>query len=417
MALIEVDREWTAATVPDQPPRGGLGYAVALSLLLALQLGGAAPPARPLTPLATIADSGRDVYEIVGDTLYLAEPVPDDRSLVTAYALPGAQKRWSTMLPVPIGVLDPTVADGVLLGQAYRGPAGFAQVVAMDAGTGRILWRQEGQINWVRGHGQLLVEPGPGATLIRDLDLRTGAVLWSRSEWRGSAEVAASPPAAAGDRVVVQVPDGGLAVLDATTGRTLARGPVPPGIGLYVIGDEVLVPLRVAGTDVLAGYDLGTLERRWLVTLPGPATFIADCGHLLCVTCIGMLTVLRAADGTRAWPASSWNSASPAGRYLVADGPTPAVLDTGTGASRLSLAGWSVLGTPDGTRVLVRAGSPSYAGLLVFDGSAPALRPLGPLDPVRPTTCQAASGYLACRLLAGQLSIWRYVTGAAGRSG
>lgn len=422
MAVIEIDREWTVAAAPPvAPPRRSARLAV-LGLLAALLLGGAGAPARPLPPFASVADSGRDTFEIIGNTLYVAEPEVGNQARLSAYRLSGehaarstvARRLWSTLLPVPVGVLYPVVADGVLLGQAYRGPAGFAQVVAVDSGTGRILWRQEGEIDWVRGAaGQVIVGPGPGASRVRDLRLRTGEVLWSRAQWAGSAEATASPPTGGGDRVVLQVPPSGVEVLDADTGEVRARAPVPPGLGLYVVGDQVLVPMRRNGSDVLAAYGLDRLAQRWLVPLPGPATFVSDCGALLCVTGIGVLTVLRPSDGGTPWPAGRWMSANPAGRYLLADGPDPAVLDAGTGTVRLRLAGWSWLrASPDrGSRVLVRRGTPD--GPLVFavldtSGAQPRLHPVGPLAGARATPCAAAYGYLACRTLSGRIALWHY---------
>jgi PQQ-like domain len=413
VAVIEVDREWTVAAQAAPPPNRRARFA-ALGLLVALLLGGAAAPAHPVPALASVPDSGRDMFEIVADTLYVAEPEPRDQSRVSAYRLPRGDRLWSTLLPVPVGVLYPEVAGGVLLGQAYRGPAGFAQVVALDTGTGRLLWRREGEVDWVRAaSGQVLVGPGPGATRVRDLRLRTGEEVWSQAQWSGSAEAAASPPAGGADRVVLQSSRGGVQVLDADTGHVLADAAVPPGLGLYLVGDQVLVPLRQNGADVLAAYDLATLAPRWVVALPGPATFVADCGALLCVTGIGILTVLRSDDGANPWPAGSWTSANPVGRYLLADGPDPAVVDAGTGAVLLRLSGWSWLrASPDGGgRVLVRR--PAREGPLVFavldaSGAHPRLQLVGTPIGVRSTLCQAAYGYLACRTVDGRIGIWRY---------
>ena len=91
MALIEVDREWTAATQPAARSRRLRGYLVALGLLVTLLLGGATAPARPPEPVASIPDSGRDTFEIVRSTLYLAEPDRTDQTRLTAYALPAGR--------------------------------------------------------------------------------------------------------------------------------------------------------------------------------------------------------------------------------------------------------------------------------------------------------------------------------------
>jgi hypothetical protein len=403
VAVIELDREWTFAAAAAVPPPRRAGRLTLLVLVAVLVLGGAATPARPQAPLASVADSGRDVFEIVGNALYIAEPETGNQARLRGYRLPGASRLWDTLVPVPVGVLYPTVSGGVLLGQAYRGPAGFAQVVALDAGTGRLLWRQEGEIDWVRS-GSVLIGPGPGGSRVRNVDLRTGAVLWSRAQWAGSAEATASPPAGRGDRIVLQGPNGGVEVLDADTGAVRASAPVPPGLGLYVVGDQVLVPQRRDGADMLGAYDLDTLARRWLVPLPGPATFVSDCGDLLCVTGIGILTVLRPSDGSTPWPAGRWMSARAAGRYLLADGPEPAVLDARTGAVRLRLTGWTWL---RGSRLLVRQTGALAFATLDTGGTAPRLRPVGPFAGVGATPCTTSDGYLSCRTVAGRLGIWR----------
>jgi outer membrane protein assembly factor BamB len=143
--------------------------------------------------------------------------------------------------PIPGRILATVVDDGSAPDVVLTVPVGEGQVIALDAGSGRELWRVETRV----GAGSVLIDRrlvvGTGRG-VRGLDVRSGEV-----RWVAGPDVVPSGPDMLSDGEVVLVPvlqpgrRPALVALGITDGRERWRAPVPAGVlGLRPLGDRVL---------------------------------------------------------------------------------------------------------------------------------------------------------------------------------
>lgn len=200
----------------------------------------------------------------------------DAQARVTATALNGGQA-WSVDLTPP-GESRGSVSGG---GLAYEGgrvfaSIGYGQLVAIDAATGRIAWRQK--IGTAAGGGPT-VQGGVVYAADRNavgwaIDAANGRVLWQTTGQTGTGGVmGVSSPAVAGNMVLFPFRSGQLLAVDRADGLTRWSGQVAgtrPGRSIATLRDMTGDPV-VAGNTVYAAtssgridsFDLATGLRNW----------------------------------------------------------------------------------------------------------------------------------------------------------
>jgi PQQ-like domain len=208
---------------PGTPPllqrRAGLPKARRVLAALMVLLAGAIAGAEPRDVRAPVVHTvGRfaehpEIY-VAGD-IVLAQ-TQDARTLI-ASALDGSGERWRTSIGDG-GMIWPVAPAGnaVVLLEAANGST---SLTAVDVGTGKEVWRRDGNIV-LSLDGEVVIRL-PGA--VGAFDIGSGRELWRRAVapevWVGPVERKdGSPPT----EVIIAQPDGTLFVLDARSG---AAGP------------------------------------------------------------------------------------------------------------------------------------------------------------------------------------------------
>lgn len=226
----------------------------------------------------------------------------------------------------------------VLSGSQLFVASNDGDVMAVDAESGRVIWRQRTDevITGAVGAANNLVLVGTENSQVLAFAQDDGRELW-RTEV--SSEVLA-PPATNGRIVVVQTVDGKLAGLDAATGeeRWIYENDVPAlslrGTSAPLIIENFVIAAMANGTVVSIAADNGTL--RWeqrvaiptgrseierLVDIDGPV-LLNEGGQILVTSYQGYLAAIDAVTGQTRWrtEASSWvGNASGFGNAYVAD--------------------------------------------------------------------------------------------------
>ncbi|WP_155368233.1 PQQ-binding-like beta-propeller repeat protein [Catellatospora vulcania] len=292
--IIELGAGWAHpepyADLP-RPARHFRALATAVALLLTGALGAATPVPRPLAEVAVLALGGADgVFSGTVDPVRDLLVVRADGAL-SAYALDDGSPRWRS--PYPTGRhrdlrVPPEVPDVALVVEDFESGASSSTVV--DLNTGAVRWSVSEYV-WFVGryalesppfvvHGSFDEAGGvptfdPAEMTVRDLD--TGRVRW----------VLRGTPFASVDETTREAwsisEQGDVTVYDLRDGRVLRTGRVafPPGgvESASVYGGKVVLSARLPdGSYLEARYDSRTLSP--LPTVPEPVRF--TCGGYLC---------------------------------------------------------------------------------------------------------------------------------------
>jgi outer membrane protein assembly factor BamB len=302
------------------------GLAV-LSIAGLLVVGGSAPGgATGVRPLWTIDDfRGDDSVVLAGRTAYISRPY-EGRPRVAAYDLADGRLRWTSVTGEQIAAQPPRPAGDTVLAPTdpaltkvampdggeyrYESPQ---NTVALDATTGRELWRTAGNAMPSAGTGTALVV-GDGA--LRVVRLRDGGELWHRP----------MPPLAGWtplpdyrhpEAIATAGQDGLLSVFGYADGRLRATSTVPwetrtrsatlipAGRNLAVVRDD---PSRQSTTTVYSADDLRPL---W------SAGYLSPCGELLCSVAIDGVAGRDPATGREVWTAPDARFMFPVGRDRI----------------------------------------------------------------------------------------------------
>jgi outer membrane protein assembly factor BamB len=442
--------------VPDRYRRPGRRVPPVLAAVLAAVAlvvpGGPERAAPRLIALAEVPATRSAVTALSPDTAFVADwadAVVDGQhllGLVSAYPLPGGVPRWQARLPVPAQDLRVAAAAGVVLATTVVN--GVQAVTALDAGTGRVLWRADSReaVHVPADSGAALFY-GPDGS-VGWVDLRSGRDVWSRSVPRYG-DFGLLPGAGPADRARLMMLslDGAVDVVDEASGALVASGRIPaPDSGTGTDGDSnggagatggdggtaaggdatsgttvagvlgrILVMRRQApDSGSVTAFDPDTFRPLWTVagTFQGVAS---ACGYLVCLPDAGGLHALDPGSGATAWRSDEWDAARAldAGRLLAfADDPARglAVLGAGTGRELVRLRGWTSVDDP-ASHLPVLLARPDDTGGTVIAGLDPgSARPavLGDLPDAAPSTCQAAGGVLVCATVRHTLRMWRY---------
>jgi outer membrane protein assembly factor BamB len=433
--------------VPDRYRRRVPPVLAAVLAAVALVIPGGPERAAPrLIPLAEVPATRSAVTALSPDTAFVADwadAVVDGQHLlgvVSAYPLPGGAPRWQARLPVPAQDLRVAAAAGVVVATTVVN--GVEAVTALDAGTGRVLWRADSRdAVHVPADSAAGLFYGPDGS-VGWVDLRSGRDVWSRSVPRYG-DFGLLPGAGPTDRTRLMMLslDGAVDVVDEATGALVASGRIPaPNSGTGTDGDSTDAAPGAGGSgggaDAMSGTSVaGVLGRILVMRRQAPATVTAfdpdtfrplwtvagtfqgvalPCGYLVCLPDAGGLNALDPGSGAIAWR-SDWDAARPldAGRLLAfADDPARglAVLGAATGRELVRLTGWTSVDDL-GSHLPALLARPDDTGGTVVAGLDPgSARPavLGDLPDAAPSTCQAAGGVLVCATVRHTLRMWRY---------
>ena len=452
--VIDLGQDWSIAD-NDRPARPGLTRRLLVTLVAvaAVLLVGGAEPVRPaFVALAEIPIDLAPVIVLSPGRVFVADRADSVvagrtwHGVVAAHALPGGVVRWRTRIPeVPRELWLAPGARVVLAATHDNGP-GAAQTMALDAGTGRLLWSSTSThvAHAAAGstQGLLFDHSASGEMVVRGADLRTGQTIWSRAVPEGGG-VRLIHGAALSDpvRVLLTTPDGAVELLAEQTGAMLAAGrlgglrppsdqpgdTVPEGANVAqrmpaqvtVVGGRVLVVRpQGASTAMLAAFDLATFTPQWTVT--GDFYGYPDvCGPMVCLAGVDALTAVDPATGAVAWRTGQWQIGEMIDRdHLLAvahqPGMSMGLLDARTGRVLMQMSGWTPVYDTAAARIrlAVRPDTRQY-GRFWFATLDPRYRApslLGYLPRVVSRDCQTAGDLLACHTLRRTVQIWRYRT-------
>lgn len=238
----------------------------------------------------------------------------DSRARVTATALNGA-RAWST--DVTPALENPDSASGG--GLAHEGgrvfvTTGFGELVALDAASGGVLWRQ--RVNAAIGGGPA-VQDGVVYVAGRNsvgwaVRASDGRVLWQTSgTGSGSGVMGVSVPAVQGGTVVFPFSSGQMLAVDRQSGLTNWTAQIAgtrPGRAIAVIrdvtGDPVIAGGRVyAGTSSgrIAAVDLASGLEDWSAREGANSPVVVAGGSVFAVNDQAQLVRLDAATGGVIW--------------------------------------------------------------------------------------------------------------------
>jgi outer membrane protein assembly factor BamB len=256
-----------------------------------------------------------------GTRRILASPVAGDGRIYTmdsdmrvrAFAADSGRELWSVD-PAPEDEED-GFGGGIAFdaGRVYVA-AGFAQIVTLDAATGKIVWRRS-----VAGpvRSAPLVADGRIYTTTVDnrteaLDAQSGDTVWS---YTGTAEptsiLGGGTPGFSQDIVVAPYSSGEVVALRADNGRPLwtdslaglRRGSALAALS-DVRGSPVIADGRVFAASVsgrIAAIDLRTGNRAWDGEFGGPSPIWFAGDYLFLISKDGELICVRALDGAIRW--------------------------------------------------------------------------------------------------------------------
>ena len=331
--------------------------------------GSARPEPRGLVQLWEIPFSREtNSYLASGDDVFVFDRA-GARPLTARDARTGAV-RWSIPNGDLTGPADAEAEAGVLLARAgptvvnLMDPGGSVysrelsrDTVAVEASTGRQLWRQTGEVVSLVGAAVLLVEwaeSGGRARRIRLVGLRDGGTVWSRDTTAVSWAVDTRPgirpdrllTVTAQGRAEVLVPADGSVV---TTGTLLPPGPIGPEdySSVAVEGRQLHQDRTVNGRTTVSAYDLDTLRRVWRVRQSPGGSF--GCGPVVCTIDGDSISGHDRATGARLWRLPGLSGLYPlTGDRLLAEDEQNrlTVVAAAPGSSSTSWAGAGRCGTP-----------------------------------------------------------------------
>ncbi|MGW4946328.1 outer membrane protein assembly factor BamB family protein [Actinoplanes sp. NPDC004185] len=373
MAVIELGLVGAEGDEQDaRPDRRPLGRRDLRSLLVAVVTavsvltvtGSARPDPSGLTELWSIPfELGSGAYMLTPDTVYVLTQPGQDR--LSAYDLRTGGLRWSRPAPDDSSWLSGIRAGALLL------PAGLStamyedadgstvtrelsrDTVAVDAGTGRLLWRQTGELINAEDDRALLSEwneAGDKITTFRAVRLSDGSTIWSRPAGDIGSWATDNAPGAKAERLVTVTAQGRAEVLDLDDGSLVTTGTFPwrpesasenDYTTVTVDGAQLYLERNEGDASTVTAYDTDTLRQLWRVdrTAPGGAY---GCGPVVCLNGTNDTTGRDRTTGEVRWRIPGAANGFPLldGLLLVGDDETGArhrLVDTATGRQLIDL--------------------------------------------------------------------------------
>lgn len=238
----------------------------------------------------------------------------DAHSRLSATSLAGAAL-WATDIAAPGDRPEDATGAGLAVdgGRVYA-TTGFAELVALDAASGAVIWRQSfdagvGGAPTVAGGLVYVVARDGSAWAVRSED---GKVAWQMGVAPGAAGVSGvSAPAVTGDRVIFPFASGEMVAAARDTGSTIWQAKVAGarlGRGYAIVSDLTGDPV-VSGGVVYAGssagklgaFELETGKRLWTAGEGAMGPVQVAGGALFLVSDEGRLMRLDAGTGETVW--------------------------------------------------------------------------------------------------------------------
>lgn len=441
MAVIELDLDAPPTTEPGRPPAHRYRHiGLALAVVLALSLGGAAPVTSLIwryTGTVPVTGPGT-IYAVAGERIYTITESGGLRT-TSAWTTDPVRPLWETNTAMPDasapGALGVEAQEDHLLLSDY--PA----TTVLDGATGEPLWdsptmvqplapgiglRTEaffppgseydrtsgdpGELYWT-STGRPHTRP-PLRTELYGVDLTSGRRMWTAAE---PGSVYAVPTARDGEIIVVAADR--ISVRAAATGAVLRERALPreQTDGVFyadVVGDVVL--LRRArdwnSGGTVTAYGVDRLEPRWQATEPRDNGSRGGCNGLLCRIDETGLAVLDPRTGTVRWHVGPNRGLVSTGAAVVethGPGGRPLrVRDPVSGATLVELDAWMTV-EPGSTLLLTGFDPERLVSTFAIVGSGPdPVRPLGRADSLE-SDCTVTDRLVACRGRAG-IDVWSY---------
>jgi len=363
-----------------------------------------------------------DTSMLSADTAYLNRATTDGYSL-TAYDLATGRVRWETAFDGALGYAQLAGSDGLILLPAQHRllpPAAGSDdssyiefvtaTVAVEAATGRTVWRIPGQAQMLYRDTALMNEYDERGTpaVLRLVRLGDHRTLWSLR----TPELYTQTVATVGgrpDRLVTATRDGRVDVYRYADGTRLATGKVAwaeprPRLNQFsdivVTQDHLVVNRTLRGESDLHVYRLDTLAELWHMANPSGWAF--GCGPSLCVDGGNSITAYDPATGRPRWRREGVTGGGPVlgDRIIVDDRGHPMLLDAATGR-QVGQTGDGVPVWPNGPAgdlYLMRPteSPPGRTSITRWDLAAGRTSLLGAVDPLPGERCQVTGRYLAC---------------------
>jgi hypothetical protein len=395
----------------------------------------AVPRARGLGRTWAVAFDGGDSFELTADCLFVLRN--GRLQTLTAYGRRDGTPLWSQPLPYTATTMDAVPAAGVLLL-----PAGLRSVetrtasgevlwthystttVALDATSGRELWRADGDVAAIADDTALLVHhdaDGLSADRMWRVRVSDGRTVWSRATPGAYTWTTVGPSASAPDRVATVGLAGDLQVYRFADGADVSHGRVPWSVGSLtdrtyseLDGQGGLLYVLIsgrAGSSVTA-YQPDTLGQRWRVRSDG-ASGPAPCGAVVCVPVGSGFAGHDWATGALRWQVSGHAYAEPmVGDLLLTDDGRTAghvVLDDRTGRVVADLGAGGAVWDPASATVVALTPTQSPDGrtsVARIDPRTARVFLLGTIDRIIDShVCRLAGRQLACATVRGRLVV------------
>ncbi|MFI7600961.1 PQQ-binding-like beta-propeller repeat protein [Actinoplanes sp. NPDC049681] len=445
MSVIELGLVTDDGNPPPEPARRPLRrgdvrrvLVAAVAALCGLTVTGSAPPEShgPRQLWSVPFREGGDVFTVADGTVYVL--TASGNSTLRAYGLRTGAVRWSStglgdaswVGSIESGVMLLPAADATVQFQDEKGGEGFRQftreTVAIDAATGRRLWRRPGEFSVTAAGRVLLIEwnaDGSAARTLHVLDLRDGTPVWSRPAGGVETWVARGTLTGDTDRLLTVTPAGRVSVYDLTDGHLVSTGRVPwkgenPGDDSYtnvsVEGHVFYLESVDRGQGTLTAYDTETLRAKWHTDARSYGGFY-PCGAVLCVNDVEGTTGYDRETGEVRWRTPGSTNGIPLGdgRLVVADdanGSRHSLIDGATGRRVADLGHSSLvwdLASPGDPPYLVNH-SRTPAGLMYvaqLDRHSGEIFVRGTIEPVLDYSCQSAGNVLVCITPRGRLTV------------
>jgi outer membrane protein assembly factor BamB len=446
MTVIELGDVGAAAPDPERPerhpefnPRTWRRVAAIGVMLLCLLVLGASglPGPRTVREVWSVRPNAGFAVTVRADGVFVHQPTRDGSDLI-AYDLADGAVRWRLPLDRQPTYMSLGEEAGLLLIPGDQkskqikledGSTGFVvyggTTTAIDARTGRELWRGPGEVLDARRDTLLFGERDQDSLfssiwLVRPRD---GSIVW-RHDVAASEQVTIPQDQSAPDRIVTADSQGKVTVLRYTDGKALREARLPwsrgtPGFGfstyLSVTNGLVMTIRQDADqSSLIEAYRLDTLEELWRKEASTYA-FAQGCGPLLCLSEQTAVGALEPLTGRPVWRQPGYS-----GLHLVAEdrvlaslpgsaSEEQALLDLTTGRKiGPGGTGWAVQGPAvDGSQILVRRvleERRAYSALSHLDLETGRVVRIGEIAGADGPQCMAARRYMACDQ-AGRLTV------------
>jgi hypothetical protein len=442
VAGIDTDRDAREAALDDRFAAGlPRGWGLLLCLAVLAMLTAAVPLPPPPRQVARVP-LAVGAFELSGDGLYATDAfrLP---SIVTAIDPLDGRERWryTSQSTIPFGFIR-RVGSSVLLAPDPCVSGSTGSTAAVDADTGRELWRRAGvpvdtpadlpvavvtQASWSDRCGAMLGngQPLTGSLRWDGVDRVSGAVRWEATVAAGT--FIALDGGVTGPRWAALLdPDHRVSVLDLATGARSAprAGVADQHTRRFTAAHDLVLVTRVAPDRPIrvevSAYDRWTSARVWTAVVPLPDRSSTDrldtvsvrtCGPSVCVAADDT-TALDPATGEVRWRTVRATFVPVPGGLLAGSGSEPVSVgaaprvvlhDPATGQVTAKYDSWRLLAV-DTPRQRLLVGAPDGDSTVFAWLTGAGLESLAVL-PGRFDICQIAADRLVCQTNINELWI------------